>query len=136
MFDRARQKAEREKVFTKLLQRPSSLLDLTDIPADEVQNQRYGGLHPIPIRHVCGTMGRSADFDHHFAPRSDRARDRWISVIMARRQNVPLPPVELIKVGECYFVKDGHHRISVARSLGETTVDAEVTIWDIAPLAN
>jgi hypothetical protein len=132
LFDRARWKAEREKVIAKLLRHPSGLLDLADVPTDEVQSRRYGGLHPIPIRCICGTLGRSVDFDHHFAPLSDRARERWISVMMARRQDIPLPPIDLIQVGECYFVRDGHHRISVAQALGETVVDAEVTIWDTA----
>ena len=134
LFDQARQKAGREKVITKLLQRPSMLLEFSEIPVENIQNQHYGGLHPIPIHCIRGTLGRSADFDHHFAPLSDRLRDRWMRVLVARCQNIPLPPVELIRVGEQYFVKDGHHRISVAQALGETMVDAEITIWQLVPL--
>ena len=51
---------------------------------------------------------------------------------MACSQDVPLPPVSLVQVGGCYFVEDGHHRISVARALGETVIDAEVTVWDVS----
>ncbi|HSN74547.1 MAG TPA: transcriptional regulator, partial [Anaerolineae bacterium] len=80
----------------------------------------------------CGSMGRTGDFDHHFHPLDDRLRSRWISVAMARRQFIPLPPVSLVQVGACYFVQDGHHRISVARALGESAIDAEVIVWDVS----
>jgi hypothetical protein len=46
----------------------------------------------------------------------------------------PLPPVELIQVGDVYFVRDGHHRISVARMMGQDSIDAEVTVWETAGL--
>jgi len=62
----------------------------------------------------------------------DRLRDRWVSVAMTRSQYIPLPPVNLVQVGDRYFVEDGHHRISVARALGESTIDAEVSIWDVS----
>ena len=75
---------------------------------------------------------RSGDFDNRFHPLDDRIRDRWVSIAMARKQNIPLAAVELIQVGDRYFIKDGHHRISVARALGETAVDAEIVIWEVA----
>jgi hypothetical protein len=51
---------------------------------------------------------------------------------MARDESVPLPPIKLIQVGDCYYVRDGHHRLSVARALGEQFIEAEVTVWEIA----
>jgi hypothetical protein len=136
LFDWARWKAECEKLKAKLLKHSPLLLDFDSIPADELQTCYYGGVRPVDLSGICGTLGRTADFDHHFLPQSDRARQRWVSVAMARYQDIPLPPVELIQVGECYFVKDGHHRISVAQALGETTIDAEVTIWKVTHLSD
>ena len=58
-----------------------------------------------------------------------------MSVLLARWMDVPLEPVQLIQIGDDYFVRDGHHRISVARALGETCIDAEVTVWMVAGAA-
>lgn len=96
-----------------------------------VRNQHYGGIKPVSIDKICGSLGRSTDFDKQFHPLSDRIQDRWVNIAMARGQNLPLAPVELIQIGERYFVKDGHHRISVARARGETVIDAEIIVWDV-----
>ena len=76
-------------------------------------------------------MDRLGDFDRHFHPLDDRLRDRWVRVAMARSQDIPLPPVSLVKLGNRYFVEDGHHRISVAHAHGEMMIDAEITVWDV-----
>ena len=55
-----------------------------------------------------------------------------MSVAGAQLQDVPLPPVDLIQVGDRYFVRDGHHRISVARTLGQHFVEAEVTVYQMS----
>ena len=72
------------------------------------------------------------DFDAQFRPTQTHSQGRWLSVATARLQGVPLPPVELIQVGDTYFVRDGHHRVSVARALGELDIDAEVRVWRAA----
>jgi hypothetical protein len=66
------------------------------------------------------------DFDDTFYPRHERMRSRWLNVASLRLAGVALPPVELIHSGGIYFVRDGHHRISVAKALGEVYIDAEV----------
>jgi hypothetical protein len=96
-----------------------------------VRSRSYGGLQDVAIDQICGSMDRIGDFDLRFHPLDDRLRGRWINIAMARFQAVPLPPVKLVQVGCCYFVEDGHHRISVARALGEAAIDAEVTVWDV-----
>jgi hypothetical protein len=108
-----------------------SLLDLSQIPVHQIRSRHYGGIKPVSIEKICGSMGRSADFDNRFHPLSDRIRDRWVGVATVRFQNVPLPPVSLIQIRDYYFVVDGHHRISVARALGESAIDAEITVWDV-----
>ena len=62
----------------------------------------------------------------------DRCRERWLRIATARWRGMPLPPVDLVQVRDCYFVQDGHHRISVARALGQTNIEARVTVWHVS----
>ena len=66
-----------------------------------------------------------------FTPWTIGCATGWVRVVMARSQGVPLPPVSLVQVGACYFVEDGHHRISVAHALGQVMIEAEITVWDV-----
>jgi hypothetical protein len=91
-------------------------------------NQHYAGVHTVSINQIRGSESRGEDFDHDFNPRHKRSASRWIGVYAAWQEGVPLPPVELVQIGDSYFVRDGHHRISVARSLGMDYIDAEVTV--------
>jgi signal transduction histidine kinase len=87
----------------------------------------YSGLQTVSIRSIRGSEDRCRDFDTNFCPLQTRTRERWLSVANARIEGRTLPPVELIQVGDQYFVRDGHHRVSVARALGEREIEAEVT---------
>jgi hypothetical protein len=85
------------------------------------------GVQRIPVGAIVGTVDRRPDsFDRSFRPRSPELRRRWERVMAARRRGETLPPIDVYKVGDIYFVRDGHHRVSVARALGETTIDAYV----------
>lgn len=84
------------------------------------------GRQTVAIDAIVGSEGRTGDFDSGFAPLNQRTRDRWISVATARQRGSALPPVLLVRTDEGYYVRDGHHRISVARALGEEFVEAEV----------
>jgi hypothetical protein len=85
------------------------------------------GVRTIPIGAVVGTVDRRPDnFDRSFRPRSPELRARWERIAAARRRGETLPPIDVYKVGELYFVRDGHHRVSVARALGDTTIEARV----------
>jgi hypothetical protein len=94
------------------------------------QNRHYAGQQSIIIDQIKGTEGREGDFDDAFNPLHDRLRSRWLSVASARLSGKELPPVEVIHMGGVYYVQDGHHRISVAKALGEEYVDAEVIDLD------
>ena len=72
-------------------------------------------------------VDRAADFDRGFRPTSPRLRSRWERIAAAQRRGESLPPISLYRVGDLYFVRDGHHRVSVAKSLGRTDIDAYVT---------
>lgn len=95
-------------------------------PSTCLQNRHYAGQQSVVIDQIKGSEGRLADFDDAFHPLHDRLRSRWLGVASARLSGRELPPVELIQFGGIYYVQDGHHRISVAKALGEKYIDAEV----------
>ncbi|MDR3284719.1 MAG: transcriptional regulator [Treponema sp.] len=90
-------------------------------------NEVYKGMQTIPVDLIVGSEGRYRDFDNHFFPKHNYTKNRWLNIDMAHLQNVNLPPIRLYELGELYFVRDGNHRVSVARSRGVQFIDAEVT---------
>jgi hypothetical protein len=104
----------------------------TALQHNEVGGSHYGGLRVVPIAQIQGSEARTQDFDRRFNPVSGRTLMRWVNVARARLMDVPLPPVELIEVGGAYYVRDGHHRVSVAQAFGENYIEAEVTVWEVA----
>ncbi len=76
---------------------------------------------------IVGTVDRPHEYDRHFRPTSNRQRQRWERIAAAMRRGQALPPIEVYRVGELHFVRDGHHRVSVARALGRDAIDAYVT---------
>ena len=87
----------------------------------------------MPISSIIGSEGRVADFDIDFHPIRETSRERWINMAIAYLSRLALPPIELIRVSNGYFVRDGHHRISVGRAFGQIAMDAEVTTWKAQP---
>jgi hypothetical protein len=90
-------------------------------------SERSVGLQVVPLDQIVGSVGRGRDFDRRFRPTSGRSRGRWEQIAAAARRGEPFPPVDLVQMGELCFVRDGHHRVSVARALGRTDIDAYVT---------
>ncbi len=86
----------------------------------------YRGVQTVPLDKIVGSVGRYRDFDNEFMPTQNQSADRWRKVNRAFYEDISLPPVQLYKVGEVYFVLDGNHRVSVAREHGATYIDAEV----------
>ncbi len=84
-------------------------------------------LEEVPLDKIVGSVGRYRDFNNIFLPRNEALQERWARVDAAREGLVGLPPVELLKVGDLYFVKDGNHRVSVARAHDEKSIEAYVT---------
>jgi hypothetical protein len=87
----------------------------------------------VPVRQIAGSEDRTGDFDADFHPLQWNSRDRWMSVFVAWRRGASLPPVDLMRVGDMYYVRDGHHRISVARALGQEYIDAVVVEAALKP---
>lgn len=91
------------------------------------QGEVYAGIAAVPLEKIVGSEGRYRDFNRHFLPRKDYLRQRWTSIDRTRYQDIILPPVRLYEMGGVYFVRDGNHRVSVARAMGQLEIDAEVT---------
>ena len=129
-------KAVLEKLYAFLSQHSRSLRDLTtEVSERKIIGQHYAGVRTVPLNRIKGSEGRSGDFDCDFNPLHARTRDRWMSIAMARSQGDTLPLVELIQLGEEYFVRDGHHRISVAHAFGEEYIDAVVIVLELEPVS-
>lgn len=130
-FLRARRRATIAKLMTRLRGEPSDVGVV--LPYEEVidalgfVSEHRAGLHVVPLDAIVGSVDRGRDFDRRFRPTSGRSRGRWEQIAAAARRGESLPPIDLLRVGDLYFVRDGHHRVSVARALGHTDIDSYVT---------
>jgi hypothetical protein len=130
-FLRARRRATLARLAARLRGEPDDVGVI--LPYEEViealgfAGEQSLGLRVVPFEAIVGTVDRSRDFDRSFRPTSARVRSRWEHLDAAMRRGESMPPVDLLKVGELYFVRDGHHRVSVSRALGREDIDAYVT---------
>ncbi|MDR2403821.1 MAG: transcriptional regulator [Spirochaetaceae bacterium] len=126
-FFRARGKAILSEIQHFLNADRNNLLSLNDVKEIlKPQNEIYRGMQVVPIRLIVGSEGRYRDFNKYFLPKSDHLKSRWIRVDEARLKDIILPPIQLYEIGGVYFVRDGNHRVSVAKSQGVENIDAEV----------
>ena len=115
-----------------LMRRSADLLHLTEVETKQSVKNRYSaGIQLVALDQIQGSQGRCRDFDRAFYPRQHHNQSRWLQVATVRALGIALPPVALVQVGNIYFVRDGHHRISVARALGQTEIEAEVRVWQV-----
>lgn len=131
LFRRHLLKGQWGRLWARLTGRSRCLWALKAL-APRVRNRTYVGLRTVWLHQICGSEGRERDFDADFHPLQERDQQRWVRVAVAWQAGEPLPPVTLIQVGDRYFVRDGHHRISVARALGQESIEAEVAVWEVA----
>jgi len=126
-FERARRKAFLNDLVAILGGRPNWLMAFEEVQQTlPIKGQSYRGMQEVPVAAIVGSVDRYHDFDRAFLPNQTRTRPRWESVDRAALTDIILPPVQLYKVGEAYFVKDGNHRVSVAGEKGIDFIDAEV----------
>jgi hypothetical protein len=92
-----------------------------------MRGERQLGLMTIGLDSIVGTVDSSRDFDRRFRPTSSRVRERWERLALAQRRGEPIPPIEAYRVGKMHFVRDGHHRVSIALATGQKTIEAYVT---------
>jgi len=128
-------RARRRQVLARLAQRLRREPDDVNLilPFDEVvavlgfAGERSLGLQTIRLDSVVGTVDSMRDFDRHFRPTSGRIRERWERLALAERRGESIPPIDVYRIGDLHFVKDGHHRVSIALTTGRKTIDAYVT---------
>jgi hypothetical protein len=133
LYSRACDRAQWGALWSMLTGRSRRLLALGEISAAcTVRAQRDAGMCNVPIDQIRGSKDRCADFDHDFYPIQEHGRERWLHIAQARKRGKTLPPVELVQIGDVCFVLDGHHRISVARALGQRTIEAQVMVWQVS----
>lgn len=126
-FQRARFKAFMNRMWATLSGQPTTLLSYDEIKEKlRIGGPIYRGVKTVRVDEIGGSLNRYHEFDRVFLPASDQLADRWQSVNRAFYEEISLPPVVLYKVGQVYFVVDGHHRVSVAREQGQIYIEAEV----------
>jgi hypothetical protein len=130
-FSRARRRRALSRLAAKLRREPDDVNVI--LPFDEVvealgrRGERQLGLQTIPLDSIVGTVDRSREFDRRFRPTSRRVRYRWERIAKAMRRGEAMPPIDVYRIGDLHFVRDGHHRVSVARQLGLDVTEAYVT---------
>jgi hypothetical protein len=130
-FVRARRRAVLAQLAARLRGEPDDVRLI--LPYAEVidalgfVSERPAGPAVVALDDIVGTVDRGRDFDRRFRPTSARVRSRWEHIAAAMRRGEAMPPIDLVRIGQIYFVRDGHHRVSVARALGRTEIDAFVT---------
>ncbi len=126
-FARARFKAFLNRVRNILKRQPRTLLSYDEVKEKlRIGGPIYRGVKTVEVAKIVGSLNRYQFFDRAFLPLYSHTANRWQSVDRAFYQEIDLPPVVLYKVGEVYFVVDGHHRVSVAREQGQLFIEAEV----------
>lgn len=126
-FNRARNKARFTNIFMVIHSEKKELLSYYDVKdMIKPKSQTYRGMQVVKIDNIIGSEGRYKDFNKAFLPKKEHLRNRWENIDRAHIKDVILPPISLFKIGEVYFVRDGNHRVSVARTQGVYSIDAEV----------
>jgi len=123
-------RARRRAALARLLRRlPADCgrLPVFDERCTALSRVSRAGRREIPLRAIRGTLepSRAAQFDPDFRP-APIARSRWQRVWLAEERGATLPPISVVAVGDEYVLRDGHHRVSVARARGALTIDAMV----------
>ena len=128
-YHRALRKASLHRLRDRVLRRSAHGYALSFEEAKSalrLWSQVYRGMRTVEVEKIVGSVGRCRDFDESFLPVKVSMSGRWGRVDRAYHQGVELPAVSLYKIGETYFVRDGNHRVSVARYHGAAAIDAEV----------
>lgn len=126
-FDRARRQARLQELLGQLTGKSLDLLSYDEVRRlVRASGKVERGLQQIPLAAIVGSVGRYKDFTRTFLPRNDGDRSRWATVKVAQIAQ-GLPPISVYQISQVYFVSDGNHRVSIARRLGNETIEAQVT---------
>ncbi len=126
-FRQARQRAGMQSVIAQLTGKSNELLSYEEVAQKlKLTPGAEAGRHDIPLDAIVGSVGRYSDFSRTFLPLHDRDQGRWARVKAAVQSQMGVPPIDVYKVGDVYFVRDGNHRVSVARAEGAKGIEANV----------
>ncbi len=129
-FDAARARAFRRAIRSIITGRGRRMRSIEPLlRAAGMEGRAFGGEKEIPVDKIVGSVApesKTADFDPVFLPVHRRQRDRWTRIYRAMVEGDELPPIDVYKVDDSYYVIDGHHRVSVAKKLGRPTINARV----------
>jgi hypothetical protein len=129
-FNRAKVKGFLEMMLGLITGHNMHLLSFDDVVKKlNLKQSIYRGIQDIPVKNIVGSTGRYEDFTRHFLPRSanEREKERWRNIFTLAETGKGFPPIDVYKIDQVYFVKDGNHRVSVARALDWETIQAHVT---------
>ena len=126
-FRSARQRAAIQEILSRFTGKSTQLLSYEDVAEKlKLRARMERGVQHIPLDAIVGSVGRDTDFTRAFLPRRAVNQQRWANVKTAMEDGAGLPPIEVYKVGDVYFVMDGNHRVSIARQEGFTSIEARV----------
>ena len=129
-FQSARQRGAVQEILARLTGKSTQLLSYDDVAEKlKLRARTERGVQHIPLAAIVCSVGRNTDFTRTFLPRHAGDQQRWANVkavFMDINSGSSLPPIEVYKVGEVYFVVDGNHRVSIAKQEGLTTIEARV----------
>lgn len=126
-FSSLRIKAVRDALWSKLIRKNTRLVTFPEQASRKSPNRKFRGTEDIRVEQIIGTLSRHNDFDHKFRPLKPYLRDRWVNAYLTLDRE-GWSPITVHKVGDHYYVEDGHHRVSVARLLGMEFIQA--TVWE------
>ena len=126
-FFTLRTSARRDSLWAKLMGKNTKLASFPEEAPEKSPNRKFLGVQEIAVQGIIGTVGRQNDFDRQFRPLNKYLRERWVNAYLALERD-GWSPILVHKVGDFYYVEDGHHRISVAQALGIAYIQAKV--WE------
>ena len=130
-FTKAKARARLQGLMKTLSWKNNDLLSWYEVTSIiKPKSETYIGMRTIPVNRIIGSEGRYRDFSAAFLPKREMLRHRWVSVDEALHSDVILPPISVYSLGGWYFVRDGNHRVSVAKTMGQEFIDAEVVELD------
>jgi hypothetical protein len=131
-FSTLRMRALRDSLWAKLTGRNSKLAAFPEHAQRDLPNRKLVGVKDIRLDQIIGTLNRECDFDIKFRPLGKHLLERWVNVFVNLNPD-SWEPILLHKIGEQYYVEDGHHRVSVARSIGMFFIQAKVWEYSSQP---
>ena len=126
-FSSLRMRALRDLFLARLAGKDSKLMKFHEQVQRAGSGGKLPGVQDVRVDQIIGTLNRDCDFDHQFRPLGKHLLERWVKTSISLQRD-EWAPIVVHKLGEHYFVEDGHHRVSVARSVGMVFITANV--WE------